>query len=204
MTTQKIIDNIQTRLENLVSERFSGSYQQIDISCSNYNPTIDSNITITITITDESGTPISGFTVPLKIDGTSITGITTNSSGVATHTYTCTEWGNHKISVKSVSTFINVTGWKTPTNNSDYTFSYNHELCELRIHIASTSIPATPEAFGGFTVPAGYRPATPVVSHIFVGNRGVVQVNESGVVSRVSFVGALSDVGVYATLQWKY
>ena len=113
MTTQKIIDNIQTRLENLISERFSGSYQQIDISCSNYNPTIDTSITITITITDESGTPISGFTVPLKIDGTSISGVTTNSSGVATHTYTCTEWGTHRINVKSTSAQINVKGWKT-------------------------------------------------------------------------------------------
>ena len=112
MTTQKIIDNIQTRLENLISERFTGTYQNIDISCSDYNPTIDTNVTITITVTDQNDDPISGFTVPLKIDGTSISGITTNSSGVATYTYTCTEWGNHKISVKSVSTFINVTGWK--------------------------------------------------------------------------------------------
>ena len=130
--------------------------------------------------------------------------LTTDSNGQATHSYTCDTWGNQKFSVNGYSMYLNVIGWKTPTNNSDYTFSYNHELCELRIHIASTSIPATPEAFGGFTVPAGYRPATPVVSHIFVGNRGVVQVNESGVVSRVSYVGALSDVGVYATLQWKY
>lgn len=138
MTTQKIIDNIQTRLENLVSERFSGSYQQIDISCSNYNPTIDSNITITITVTDESGTPISGLSVPLKIDGTSISGVTTNSSGVATHTYNCTDWGNHKISVKSVSTFINVTGWKTFTNTSDYTVKYNKDFVRVDVHIPTS------------------------------------------------------------------
>lgn len=137
MTTQKIIDNIQTRLENLISERFSGSYQQIDISCSNYNPTIDSNITITITITDESGTPISGFTVPLKIDGTSISGITTNSSGVATHTYNCTEWGTHKISVKSVSTFIRVTGWKEITV-SNGTLYVNGETRTCELHYSTS------------------------------------------------------------------
>ena len=205
MTTQKIIDNIQTRLENLISERFSGSYQQIDISCSDYNPTIDTTVTITITVTDQNDDPVTGFTVPLKIDGTSITGITTNSSGVATHTYTCTEWGSHKINVKSVSAFINVTGWKTHTNTSDYTFSYNHELCELRIHIASTTISGNPEVFGGFTVPAGYRPATPVVSPIFVGNRAIVQVRDNGQVSRCSYSGsAIYNAGVYVTLQWKY
>jgi len=108
-------------------------------------------------------------------------------------------------SANNSQTQINVKGWKTPTNNSDYTFSYNHELCELRIHIASTIITANPEEFGGFVVPAGYRPATPVVSHIFVGNRAIVQVNENGKVSRYSYTGsAITNVGVYATLQWKY
>ena len=141
MTTQKIIDNIQTRLENLISERFSGTYQNIDISCSTYNPTIDTSVTITITVTDQNDDPISGFTVPLKIDGTSITGITTNSSGVATHTYTCTEWGNHKISVKNTSAFINVTGWRTITHTNYKLFINGAErLCEIRYYRPGTSI----------------------------------------------------------------
>ncbi len=100
---------------------------------------------------------------------------------------------------------VNVKGWRIHTNNSDYTFAYNQELCELRVHIASTSVPASPADFAGFTVPEGYRPATPVVSHIYVGNRAIVQVGQAGNVGRYSYTGsALNNVGIYATLQWRY
>ena len=176
-----------------------------DLSVSDYNPVIDSTVTVGVNVTDGNGEIVNNHSFKLWINDESYETLTTNNEGYASYTFTCSDWGIVRFTAETKNTtVIRVTGWKTPTNTSDYTFSYNHELCELRIHIASTSIPATPEAFGGFTVPSGYRPATPVVSHIFFGNRAVVQVNESGVVSRVSFVGALSDVGVYATLQWKY
>ena len=204
MTTQKIIDNIQTRLENLVSERFSGSYQQIDISCSNYNPTIDTSITITITITDESGTPISGLTVPLKIDGTSISGVTTNSSGVATHTYTCTEWGTHRINVKSTSAQINVKGWKTIWSDSGIVIKVNGEFAVCTFNISSTPFPTTFSQFSGQIVPNGYRPDTPVVENCYNNNNVLVAVQPDGTIMRRSMTGSSITGACGGTLQWKY
>lgn len=157
MTTQKIIDNIQTRLENLISERFTGTYQNIDITCSNYNPSIDSNITITITVTDQNDDPVTGFTVPLKIDGTSISGITTNSNGIATHTYTCNAWGTHKISVKNISSFINVGGWKTQRNETNYQVYENKDYYYVVINVSSMTFSSQSWATH-FNIPSPYRP----------------------------------------------
>ena len=125
MTEQRVIDNVQTRLETLIGERFTGTYHNIDINCSNYNPDIDTTITVTVTVTDQNDDPVEDYTVPLKIDGTGITGVVTNSSGVATYNYTPTTGGIHKLSVKSVSSFINVGGWKTILNQSGITFYVN-------------------------------------------------------------------------------
>lgn len=192
MTTQKIIDNIQTRLENLISERFTGSYQNIDISCSTYNPTIDTSVTITITVTDQNGDPISGFTVPLKIDGTSITGITTNSSGVATHTYNCTDWGNHKINVKSVSAFINVTGWRTITH-TNYTLWINgaERLCEIIYYKSNTSVGTTWTDIETIT-DTDYRPA-------LQGDSVYCPCNMRGMVVRIFSSGAIKAQATTAT-----
>ena len=198
---------------------------QTKITCSTYNANIDSTDTvITVKLIDFNGNAVTNKSVTLTCDkgyfnkkgSTSISGtttksitLTTNSSGEITGTWTASEWGLCTFSTSNSSQpahiQVNVTGWRIHTNNSDYTFLYNHELCELRVHIASTSIPTSPTDFGGFTVPTGYRPATPVVSHIYVGNKAVVQVGQAGNVGRCAYTAsALNNVGVYATLQWKY
>lgn len=192
-------------------------FYQTKIEASSYNVNIDSTATITVTLVDFNGTAVSGKSVTLTCDkgyfnndsSTKSITATTDGNGKITGTWTASEWGlctfTTTNSFQPAHIQVNVTGWKVHTNNSEYSFSYNHELCELRVHIASTSIPANPEAFGGFVVPAGYRPATPVVSHIFVGNRAIVQVGGDGKISRYSYTGsALNNVGIYATLQWKY
>lgn len=111
-------------------------------------------------------------------------------------------------SANNSQTQINVKGWKIHTNNSDFTFSYNHELCELQVHIASTTIPDTPSTFTGFVIPEGYKPSNLVASPIFAsfsGHRAIVQVNKSGAISRYSYTGAtMTNKELYATLQWKY
>ena len=153
MTTQRIIDNIQERLETLVGDRFTGTYHNIDINCSNYNPDIDTTITVTITVTDQNNDPVEDYTVPLKIDGTGITGVTTNSSGVATYNYSCNTWGVHKISVKSVSAFINVGGWRTFIDNGPYTGKYNDEYVSLKINATNITFTSTWTEFAVDVIP---------------------------------------------------
>ena len=109
MTEQKVLDNIQTRIEDLISERFSGAgIFNIDIQSSNYNPSLNSSITITITVTDQDNNPITNWNVPLKRNGTNISNISTNQNGIATYTYNCSTYGNHIFSVKTSNITIHV------------------------------------------------------------------------------------------------
>lgn len=148
MTTQRIIDNIQTRLETLIGERFTGTYHNIDINCSDYNPDIDTTVTVTITVTDQNDDPVTDYTVPLKIDGTSITGVTTDDNGTATYNYTCNDWGIHKISVKSISAYIDVKGWRLFYNQNGYTGKYNEKYVHLTVNIQGTTFPTNFTEFG--------------------------------------------------------
>ena len=81
------------------------------VTASNYTPSIDGSVTITVTVTDGNGDAVSGHSFKLNADGTEVT-LTTNSSGVATHSYSCSTWGLHTFSVGEANVQINVHGWK--------------------------------------------------------------------------------------------
>ena len=101
------------------------NYNITDISVSNYNPTIDGTVTLTVTVKDVYGDAVSGESVLVtasagnftKYNGSTITGAssytgTTNSSGQFTLTYTCSVWGLITFSAKNHKAQISVTGWK--------------------------------------------------------------------------------------------
>ena len=207
MTTQRAIDNIQTRLETLIGDRFTGTYHNIDINCSNYNPDIDTTTTITITVTDQNDDPVTGYTVPLKIDGTSITGVTTNSSGIATYNYPCTDWGEHKISVKSVSAFINVKGWRTFIDTGTFTGKYNNEYVYLNISTTGITFTSTWAEFAIDVIPDNnpdLRPSSTLVLPT-TNPRNFVRVGStSRRIARATIAGqTLPDQSLYVTFLWK-
>ena len=84
------------------------NFKKITIESSNYNPDIDSDITITITVKDQNDEGVANWTVPLKIDGTSISNIVTSENGVVTYTYTCSTWGLHTFHVNENNIQINI------------------------------------------------------------------------------------------------
>ena len=116
-----------------MSERYNVSasavlgenYKITSVECSDYNPSIDSTITVTISVNDVYGDAISGESVTVTAsEGTftqrngsnitaasSVTG-TTNSSGQFTLTYSCSEWGLITFTANNTSTQIKVKGWK--------------------------------------------------------------------------------------------
>ena len=101
------------------------NYKITNIECSDYNPSIDGNITVTITVNDVYGDAVSGESVTVtasegtftQLNGSDITAAasvtgTTNSSGQFTLTYACSEWGLITFSANTTSKQVNVTGWK--------------------------------------------------------------------------------------------
>ena len=208
MTEQRVIDNVQTRLETLVGDRFTGTYHNIDINCSNYNPDIDTTITVTVTVTDQNDDPVEDYTVPLKIDGTGITGVVTNSSGVATYNYSCNAWGVHKISVKSVSAFIDVKGWKTFIDNGTYTGKYNDEYVTLNISTTGITFTSTWTEFNIDVIPDSNPDLRPVgsISLPTASNpRNFVRVGStSRRIARTTTAGqTLPDQTMYVTFLWR-
>ena len=104
------------------------NYNITNIECSDYNPSIDGNITVTITVNDVYGDAISGESVTVtasegtftQLNGSNITAAssvtgTTNSSGQFTLTYACSEWGLITFSANNTNTQINVQGWRQIT-----------------------------------------------------------------------------------------
>ena len=207
MTTQRVIDNVQTRLETLIGERFTGTYHNIDINCSDYNPDIDTTITVTVTVTDQNDDPVTDYTVPLKIDGTSITGVTTNSSGVATYNYSCNDWGVHKISVKSVSAYVKVGGWRTFIDNGTYTGKYNDEYVSLTMSTTGITFTSTWTEFNIDVIPDSNPDLRPLTTMVLptTNPRNFVRVgSNSRKIARATIAGqTLQDQTMYVSFLWK-
>lgn len=80
----------------------------VEITSSNYNPDINTSLTITVTAIDYDGNPVIGETLTIKHNGTTVGTPTTNSNGVATVTTTCGSAGTHQFTCKSASCVISV------------------------------------------------------------------------------------------------
>ena len=102
------------------------NYTVTSLTVSDYNPSIDGTVTLTVTVKDVYNAPVVGEEVTVtasegnftQYNGSTITGAssytgTTNSSGQFTLTYSCTEWGLITFSAKNHNGLqIRVTGYK--------------------------------------------------------------------------------------------
>jgi len=133
-----------------LSERFNvdvddvlgSSYLVTSISCSTYNPKIDStSTTVTVTVKDVYGDAVIGEDVTVTcsagtftaLNGSSITGTTsatgtTNSNGQFTLTYTAGNWGLITITANNTTIQLEVDGWRyvgDSSSSSTYAFLRN-------------------------------------------------------------------------------
>lgn len=102
--------NIQqnTRLDNLnLDLRYNYS-----LTASNYNPNIDNNIDLTVTVTDVFGAPLQNKNITLYHNGNMVSTKATNSDGVAVWNYNCNTWGMQFFSVNDVICQVYVDGWR--------------------------------------------------------------------------------------------
>jgi len=126
------------------------NYKITSIECSDYNPSIDGNITVTITVNDVYGDAVSDENVTVtasegnftQLNGSDITAAssvtgTTNSSGQFTLTYNCSVWGLITFSANTTSTQIRVIGWRqlktfgttgVVKTNGEYVYIYCADL----------------------------------------------------------------------------
>jgi len=166
-----------------MSERYNVSasavlgenYKITNIECSDYNPSIDGNITVTITVNDVYGDAISGESVTVtasegnftQLNGSDITAAssvtgTTNSSGQFTLTYTCSEWGLITFSAKNHNTQIRVAGFRKIVENATYSLYVDESTRTAQIEAHRTGVTITSgQSFSGysdFVIPTKYYP----------------------------------------------
>lgn len=94
------------------------AYYHCELTSSDYNPTINSTITITCTCKNVLGNPIADKELTLMMNGTSQGTATTNANGIATWSITCSDWGNQHFNVENATLDLLITGWKQVQNST--------------------------------------------------------------------------------------
>lgn len=193
------------------------NYKITNIECSDYNPTIDDNITVTITVNDVYGDAISDESVTVtasegnftQLNGSSITAAatvtgTTNSSGQFTLTYTCSEWGLITFSANNTNIQVNVTGFKSQSMWNG-TLYYDNEKVQYVLDWQGSGNynTATWADSGAFdTVPLNLRPKQYVYSTL-TDIRMVVRVNKStGKLQYVTGGASISNPYFQCVMTW--
>lgn len=195
---------------------------QTKITCSTYNANIDSTDTIiTVSLIDFNGNAVTGKSVTLTCDkgyfnkngSTTISGTTTksitattNSSGEINATWTASEWGLCTFSASSSNCQVDIHGWRI-LNTGSFVFRVNGHQAQLRFIVSDeqTSVKTTFEAFGGYTIPVGYRPEGQVVGLAYSNSDVIIAVKSDGQILRRS-MNKTSTIycGVYGQLEWEY
>ncbi|MBP5422966.1 MAG: hypothetical protein J6Y78_11050 [Paludibacteraceae bacterium] len=144
------------------------SYYRYELTSNNYNPKINTSVTISCKVTNVFGTVVNGKSLTLYYKGTSQGTQTTNSNGVA-------EWavnvgdtgGTFRAEVNQESCTINVTGYKQIKSYSSgfYTLSINELTRTARLSLNTNGSKtfnsgASYEQTGW--IPSDYRPPTNV------------------------------------------
>ena len=152
------------------------NYKITNIEASDYNPTIDTYITVTITVNDVYGDSVEGENVTVtasegtfaQLNGSDITSAssvtgTTNSSGQFTLTYTCSEWGLITFVANNVTTQIRVTGFKKVLNNITYALWVDESTRQAAVVANRSGITINAGDtlnYNDFKIPSEYRPST--------------------------------------------
>ena len=133
-----------------------------DLTCSDYNPTIDSTVTVTCRVTDFYGVAVAGESVTLYCNGSSVSASITNNDGVASWTITLSDWNVHHFNVHNVSLDIKANGWKevwiNTSSNPKITVEKNANRCRLIFTGYTTNLTTAWTQYGSTAFLLDYAP----------------------------------------------
>ena len=198
-----------------IAEILGENYKITSIECSDYNPSIDSTITVTISVNDVFGDAISNESVTVtasegnftQLNGSSITAAatvtaTTNISGQFTLTYACSEWGLITFVANNTSIQIRVTGFKVVTQTNQ-TYYRGEDIVHLVMNANGSLTATTSWKDFGTVVGESSRPPNTVQ---FMEQFGAVilRVKTDGVLQYRSITGSnVSMTSIVAYANWR-
>ena len=209
------IQGKNTEQDNRISD-LEGVDAQIltyDLYSSNYNPNINSNVTISCRVKRVTGEDVEGATLTLYKNGSSVGSATTSELGVANWTVNCSEWGIQHFSVKNQSIDIRVTGYiQTSVNNGMYTIYEYEDRVGLRIHIDNPiNFTTGIKVINDWAVPHRLAPRYPVMqicangitatASTSIGVRESNGTNKTEIICK-SLTGSDVSREAYAYLEW--
>lgn len=195
------------------------NYKITKIVASDYNPDIDSTITVTVTVKDVYDDPVENESVQVtcnigkftKLNGStisdtqSVTG-NTDSNGQFTLTYSCTEWGLATFSANNTKTQINVDGWRTYLQTDIWLVEYN--ATTTRVTLASTvtvAVTTTEKNYGTVLLnDAWLRPKKPMMFPTYNGNVLVIAREGNNTLSHRTVSGSVSMTSQYFQIEWSH
>ena len=201
-----------------MTERYN--VQEItNIECSDYNPTIDDYITVTITVNDVYGDSVEGENVTVtasegtfaQLNGSDITSAssvtgTTNSSGQFTLTYNCSVWGLITFVANNYHNQINVVGWKrvwsnTPSDSKIQVFR-NATHCRLKFTgYAASNMTTTWTQYGSAAFLNDWKPDQ-AVAFIGYDYTFLLRVTDDGKLQWRTVTGTLTNKNLYGQYEW--
>ena len=196
-----------------LSDILGNAYYRYELSSSNYNPNIDSNITITCTCKNVLGNPIANKTLELMMNGVSQGTATTNANGIATWTITCSNWGIQHFNVENKSIDVRVTGYiQTSVLNGAYTiYEYEYRV-GLRVHLTTAiNFPNAITVINNQHIPHRLAPRYPIMiicangnttsSNTSIGVREANDLEHTEIIVK-SLSGSSISAQAYAYLEW--
>ena len=175
------------------------------ISCSNYNPTIDTDISVTVKVTNQAGNPVVGHTVSILKNNSSWKSGTTGSNGEFTTTYTCSEWGLTTFSANTSSTHILVEGWKQVWSAESNKIVVYRDETHGRLIIDGLVRSTVPISFGQYGIGTPLSGIAPLKStYCLISNAEIIiRIGADGRIHFKSNTGvAQSNVTVHGQVEW--
>lgn len=202
---------MMTRFSVPIIDILGSAYYRYELTSSDYNPTIDSTITITCTCKNIFGNPIANKTLTLYKNGGSLGTSTTSELGVATWTILVDEIGLQDFRVENQSIQVKVKGettklvngsgiiWSVDTETGVSMITYNNTQTinanaqntvknpyaesDARVKYCPTTTIFSPTNYDGVYIYITYLGEMRIV------NRNSTKVNSANIQGGISFVG---------------
>ena len=141
------------------------NYYRYELTTTNYNPTIDNNITITCKVTNVFNNPVPDKVLTLYNNGVSVGEATTDNTGIATWTVTLNDWDWHHFSCNGATLDLQATGMKQVAQKTNNVVKYtlyadgSSRNCVIKIESTSNCNIANGEQYTVTgLIPSGYTP----------------------------------------------
>ena len=189
-----------------IADILGNAYYRYELTSSNYNPTIDNTVTISVTVKSVFGNPINNKSVTLYQNGSSVGTATTNVYGVATFSDTFSDWNMHHFVVGNVSLDLQANGyksiWANTTSNPTIIVYRNRDNARLFFNAHKTNFTTTWVQYGNSAFMSSVAPLQSVVR---LNNDATVlfSISSTGTLQWKSNTGAtLNNKTVYAQVDW--